>query len=166
MLPPTMIEAPDLGDDAAESRHDRGQKRQTRLLDEHPDHLEAGGAQGEDLEAEVGRQVLDRRQGDPRDDGGRDDGLGQDDGRRGVEDLQKTERAVAPEEDRHEEADDDRRQAHPRVDQAHDESAVPGNRDRATAVPTEMPMNRLISVASPRDLERQERDPQDLRDPG
>ena len=110
-----------LRDDAAEAGHHGRQERQARLLDQDPDHLDARGAQGEDLEAEVRRQVLDGRQGDPRDDGGGDDGLGQDDGRRGVEDLQKAERPVPPEEDRHEEADDDRREAHPRVDQAHDE---------------------------------------------
>ena len=157
-----MIEAPDLRDDAAEAGHHGRQERQARLLDEEPDHLEARRAQGEDLEAEVRRQVLDGRQGDPRDDRGGDDGLGQDDGRRGVEDLQETERPVPPEEDRHEEAHDDRREAHPRVDQAHDElpaRETGQGHDRPDGDPDEEADQRR----RPRHLQRQERDPQDLR---
>src|SRR5207247_2239116 len=48
----------DLGDDATEPRHDGGEHRQPRLAEHHPDHLEARGAERQELEAELPWHLL------------------------------------------------------------------------------------------------------------
>ena len=115
----------DLRDDGPEAGHHRGQQRQSGLPHEEPDHLPSAGAEREDLEPEPGVELLDRRGGEPRDDRRGDDRLGDDHRRRRVEKVKEAEGAVPPEHDHHDEADDDRRQPHPCVDEAEDE-APPG----------------------------------------
>ena len=114
MLPPTMSEAPTSEMTAPKPGHDRRQHGQARLLQQGPDHLGARGAQGQHLETELLGHLLDGGQREPDDDGSGDHELGQDHRRGRVEQLEKAEGAVPPEHDRHEEADDHRRQPHAR----------------------------------------------------
>ena len=108
------------------------------LLDQDPDHLETGGAEGQDLKPEFWGKLLDGGQGDAHHDGRCDDRLCDDHGQRRVEDPQKPQGPVSPEKDRDEETHDHRRKPHPRVDEAHD-NLLPGKPGEGHTSPDRYP---------------------------
>src|SRR6266700_5384579 len=114
----------DLGDDGAEAGHDGGQHRQPSLPQHDPHHLSARGAERDELETERLGNVLDGGQRDAGHDRRGDHRLRDNHRDRRVEDLQHAERPAPPEQDRDEEADDDRRQAHAGVHRADEQPAA------------------------------------------
>src|SRR2546422_4631224 len=151
----------DLRDDAAEAGHDRGEHGQARLAQHHPHHLGPRGAERQELEPELARHLPDGGERDAGHDRRSDDGLRDHDGRRRIQDLPFAQRAAAPKEERHEEPDDDGRQAHARVHGAHDEPAPGKARERQRRAGRDAQGQRDQRRA-PRDLEREPENPPDL----
>ena len=121
MLPPTMMEAPTSEMTPPNPAITPASRGSLASLTRIQTIWKTGGAEGQNLEAEVSGKGLDGRQGYAHHDGGGDDRLGNDHGGRGVEDLQKSERSVPPKKDGDEEAYHHGRQAHSRVDQTYDQ---------------------------------------------
>ena len=151
-----------LRDDGAEGRHQGGQEREPRLPDEHPEELDARGAEGLHLEAEAVRDLLDGRQRQADHQRDREEELGKDDGRGRVEELEATQGPAAPEQDRDEETDDDGRQPHPRVHQRDDEppAGKAGERQQGPERDADQEREDGRRTGQP---QRQPRDPQDFR---
>src|ERR1700730_6120794 len=153
-----------LGDHRAKAGHDSRQHGQAGFLQECPDHLRSRSAQGQDLETELLRHLLDGGQREPGDDGRGDDELSQDHGGGGVEQLEHAQHAAAPEDDGDEEADHDGRQPHAGIDQADHEAATRETRQRERRAERDAGDEREEGRRR-RDAERQPRDLPDLRVP-
>ena len=120
----------DLGDDAAHGGDHSRQKAHADLAQQEPESPASWDAQGLDLKRPVLFERAHRGLGDPDDEGKRDQNLRRDHRRSAVHDLEGTERSAAPEQQRHDQADDHGGSAHARVDHRH-QGASPGKALRA-----------------------------------
>jgi hypothetical protein len=131
ILPPTIIEAPTSEITPPKPAMTAASMRASRSSTA----LDSRRAEPEHLEAEPLGHLLDGGQRESRDDGHRDDELGEHHGGGCVEQLECAERSVAPEQDRDEEAHHHGRQSHARVHDTDDEGAAgkPGEGERRAA---------------------------------